>query len=104
MGEVIFEDGTEGDVMYGILEGEVEMYVHGKLIETLTAGNVFGVGSLLHDDRLRESTAIAKTDCKLGYLDKSHFLFAVQQTPMFGFEVIRSYSDRFRGLKRIFAS
>lgn len=103
-GDIIFEDGTEGEVMYGILAGEVEMYVRGQLIETLGAGDVFGVGALLHPDRLRESTAIAKTDCKLAYFDKSHFLFAVQQTPMFGIEVIRSYSDRFRKLKKVFAS
>jgi CRP/FNR family cyclic AMP-dependent transcriptional regulator len=100
-GEVIFEDGTEGDVMYGILEGEVEMYVHGQLLEVIEAGDVFGVGSLLHADRLRESTAIAKTDCTLAYLDESHFLFAVQQTPMFAMEVMRSYSDRLRRLKKL---
>jgi CRP/FNR family transcriptional regulator, cyclic AMP receptor protein len=100
-GETIFEDGTEGEVMYGILQGEVAMYVHGKLLEKIGPGDVFGVGSLLHEDRRRESTAIASTDCKLAYLDKSHFLFAVQQTPMFAIEVMRSYSDRFRRLKQI---
>lgn len=100
-GEVIFEDGTEGEVMYGVLEGEVDMYVRGLPIETIGPGDVFGVGSLVHEDRLRESTAIARTDCKLAYLDKSHFLFAVQQTPMFAIEVIRSYSDRFRRLKKM---
>jgi CRP-like cAMP-binding protein len=103
-GEVIFEDGTRGEVMYGVIEGEVDMYVRGQLLETISPGDVFGVGSLLHDDRLRESTAIARTDCKLAYLDKSHFLFAVQQTPMFAIEIMRSYSDRFRRLKKMTTS
>jgi CRP-like cAMP-binding protein len=86
--------------MYGILEGEIEMSVHGKVIETLKKGDVFGEGALLHEDRIRTSTAIAKTDCKLAFMDKEHFLFAVQQTPMFALEVMRSYSDRFRRLKQ----
>jgi len=72
-GEVIFADGTEGELMY-----------------------------VLHGDKLRESTAIAKTDCKLAYLNQPQFLFAVQETPMFAIEVLRSYSDRFRKLKKIF--
>jgi CRP-like cAMP-binding protein len=103
-GEVIFEDGTEGEVMYGILAGEVEMYVKGQLIETLQKGDVFGAGALLHPDKLRESTAVAKNDCKLAYLNQPQFLFAVQETPMFAVEVLRSYSDRFRKLKKIFTS
>jgi len=72
-GEVIFVDGTEGELMYGILRGEVEMYVKGQLIETLQKGDVFGAGALLHGDKLRESTAIAKTDCKLAYLNQPQF-------------------------------
>ena len=103
-GEVIFADGTEGELMYGILSGEVEMYIKEQLIETLEKGDVFGVGSLLHPDKLRESTAIAKTDCKLACLNQPQFLFAVQETPMFAVKVLRSYSDRFRKLKKIFTS
>jgi CRP-like cAMP-binding protein len=103
-GEVIFADGTEGELMYGILSGEVEMYIKEQLIETLEKGDVFGAGSLLHGDKLRESTAIAKTDCKLACLNQPQFLFAVQETPMFAVKVLRSYSDRFRKLKKIFTS
>lgn len=101
-GETVFEKGTEGTVMYGIIEGQVEMYLNGKHIETLETGDVFGEGALLHSDHLRTSTAIAKTDCLLGPMDREHFLFAVQQTPMFALEVLRSYSDRFRHVKELF--
>jgi CRP/FNR family cyclic AMP-dependent transcriptional regulator len=100
-GETIFEKGAEGKVMYGIIEGQVEMHLNGKLIETLETGDVFGEGALLHSDHLRSSTAIAKTDCILGPMDREHFLFAVQQTPMFALELLRSYSDRFRHVKEL---
>ena len=98
-GEVIFQQGTKGKMMYGIIEGEVEMLVGDKVVETIKQGDVFGQGALLHSDHLRTSTARAKTDCQIACLDQQHFLFAVQETPMFALEVMRSYSDRLRSLK-----
>ncbi len=98
-GEIIFQQGIEGNVMYGIINGEVEMLVNDKVVETIKQGDVFGQGALLHSDHLRTSTAKAKTDCKIACLERRHFLFAVQETPMFALEVMRSYSDRLRHLK-----
>ena len=98
-GEIIFHQGTEGNMIYGIIDGEVEMLVDDKVVEIIRAGDVFGQGALLHSDHLRTSTAKAKTDCQIAFLDQEHFLFAVQETPMFALEVMRSYSDRLRRLK-----
>ncbi|OZH54699.1 cyclic nucleotide-binding protein [Hydrocoleum sp. CS-953] len=99
-GDVIFEDGKKGDVMYGIIEGVVELFVNGQVVETIKTGDVFGEGALVHEEHTRASTAIAKTECKLAYLDQERFLFVVQETPMFALYVVRSYSDRLRRLKR----
>ena len=99
-GDTIFEDGEYGDVIYGVLEGEVELFVGGKVVETIHKGDVFGEGALVHKEHTRASTAIAKTDCQLAYIDEKRFLLAVQETPMFALDVIRSYSDRLRKLKR----
>jgi CRP-like cAMP-binding protein len=98
-GDVIFRQGTEGDKMYGIIEGEVEVLADNKVVETIDEGDVFGQGALLHSDHLRTSTVKAKTNCKIASLDREHFLFAVQETPMFALEVMRSYSDRLRYLR-----
>ncbi len=100
-GEVIFKTGESGNVMYGIIEGEVQMMVNDRVVEIIHQGEVFGEGALLHEDHLRGSTAIAKSNCRLALLDKEHFLFAVQETPMFALQVMRSYSDRFRRLKEL---
>jgi CRP-like cAMP-binding protein len=100
-GEVIFVEGESGEVIYGILEGEVELWVKGKAVETIKTGDVFGEGALVHEEHKRASTAIAKTDCRLAFLDREHFLFAVQQTPLFALEVMRSYSDRLRRLRSL---
>lgn len=98
-GEVIFTEGETGEYLFAILEGEVELQVNGKTVETLLKGDVFGEGALVDLEGKRASTAIAKTPCTLAYLDKPHFLFLVQETPAFAIELLRSYSNRLRSLK-----
>lgn len=93
-GQVIFEAGQPADLMYGILEGEVDIVFQGKHVETLFEGAVFGIGSLIEVET-RTYTAVAKTECKLAFLDRRRFLFAVQETPMFALKVMKSYSERF---------
>ncbi len=101
-GEVIFQEGKEGHLMYGVISGEIEMYVDGKLVETIKEGDLFGEGAIIHEDHKRASTAIAKTETVLAFLEREHFLFAIQETPMFAIEVMRSYSDRLRRLKDLY--
>jgi CRP/FNR family transcriptional regulator, cyclic AMP receptor protein len=99
-GDVIFEIGQPGNVMYGVIEGSVDLVVKGKVVETILTGDVFGEGVLVHPSKVRASTAIAQTACKLACLDEKRFLFAVQNTPMFAVEIMRSFSERLRRLKQ----
>ncbi|MBC6431013.1 Crp/Fnr family transcriptional regulator [Nostoc sp. HG1] len=99
-GQVIFEEGQPGDNMYGILEGQIDILVNGKVVETIDTSDVFGVGVLV-GVKNRTYTAIAKVDSKLGFLDERKFLFAVQETPMFALQVMRSYSERLSRLQHI---
>ena len=57
---------------------------------------------LMYEEHKRASTAIAKTETVLGFLEREHFLFAFQETPMFAIEVMRSYSAGFRRLKELY--
>lgn len=100
-GQVIFEEGQPGDCMFGILHGEVDILVNGKSIETIEPGEVFGTGVLV-GIKARTYTAIAKSNCKLAYLNESGFLFAVQETPMFAIKVMKSYSERLSRLQHKF--
>ncbi|WP_017659243.1 cyclic nucleotide-binding domain-containing protein [Baaleninema simplex] len=98
-GEVIFEDGQPGDVMYGIIEGTVELHIDGRPVEVIEKGDVFGEGALLYPHGTRASTAIANTDCTLAVMDRERFLFAIQTTPMFAIEIMHSLSVRLRRFK-----
>ncbi|MEH2380250.1 MAG: cyclic nucleotide-binding domain-containing protein [Nostoc sp.] len=99
-GQVIFEEAQTGDKMYGILEGEVDILVNGKVIETIETGEVFGVGVLV-GVKNRTYTAIAKVDTKLVFLNEERFLFAVEETPRFALQVMKSYSERLSRLQHI---
>jgi CRP-like cAMP-binding protein len=98
-GEAIFQAGEQGTTLYGILEGTVDLQREGKTVETLTAGDAFGEGAIVQPDHQRFTTAIARTDCTLVSLSRDRFLFALQNSPIFALDIIRSLSDRLRKLK-----
>ncbi|MEP0927191.1 cyclic nucleotide-binding domain-containing protein [Leptolyngbya sp. SLC-A1] len=100
-GDTIFAVGALGDCMYGVIQGEVELWVNGRVFETISAGDVFGEGALVQIPHVRASTAVAKTDCRLALVDEAHFKFLVQETPLFALEVIRSLSSRLRAAKAV---
>ncbi|MBD2193922.1 MULTISPECIES: cyclic nucleotide-binding domain-containing protein [Calothrix] len=98
-GQVIFEVGEPGDCMYGIIQGSVDILVDGKVVETISAGEVFAIGALV-GVKNRTYTAIAKTDCQLAFLDEQRFLFVVQETPLFALQVMKNYSERLTRVER----
>lgn len=98
-GTVIFRAGEQGSLMYTLIKGEVDLMVNDQLAETILEHDVFGQGALVQPDHTRASTAIARTDCKMGELDREKFIFLVQETPFFALEVIRSLSTRLRKIK-----
>ncbi len=99
-GEIIFEEGEIGTAMFGVIQGSVELWVNNKRVETIEEGDVFGEGALVQPSSNRASRAIAKTDCQLAVLTKDRFMFALQNTPMFAIELMRSFSSRLRRLKQ----
>jgi CRP/FNR family transcriptional regulator, cyclic AMP receptor protein len=95
-GETIFRQGDEGDCMYVLLDGEVDIYAQGRHINTLRAGEIFGEMALI-DDQPRSGSAIANTDCRVARVDRRRFTFLVQQTPFFSLEVMHVMAERLRG-------
>src|ERR1035438_8638866 len=88
-GHVIFREGEPGQTMYAVQEGEVDLVVHGNIVETVGAGGIFGEMSLLLEGHRRSATSIAKTDCRLAPVTERRFNFLVQQTPKFALQVMR---------------
>jgi len=94
-GQTIFSEGQAGDVMYIVKEGEVDIVVHGKTVETIRSGDIVGEMALI-DRHPRSASAVARTDCQLVPIDEKRFTFLVQQTPYFALEVMRVMARRLR--------
>jgi CRP/FNR family cyclic AMP-dependent transcriptional regulator len=94
-GEAIFHAYDMGSEMYVVLEGQVELTIEGKVLETLGPGEPFGEMALI-DQAPRVATAIAKTPCKLAVIQEKRFLFMVAQTPQFALQIMKVMADRLR--------
>jgi len=94
-GEAIFRAFDMGAEMYVVLEGEVELTIGSRVVETLGPGEPFGEMALI-DQSPRTATAIAKTPCKLAVIPEKRFLFMVQTTPYFALHIMRVMADRLR--------
>lgn len=75
-GEVIFDEGEEGQALYLVIEGRViicrQAKSHSNRIAEIGPGVVFGELALL-DDMPRSAQAIAAEDCVLASLARSDF-------------------------------
>ena len=96
-GQVIFQKGEVADYMYAILEGEVEVSMDGRLVDTTGVGGIIGEMALI-SAAPRSATAIAKTECKLVPVDQKRFTFLVQQTPYFSINVMKIMIERIKRL------
>jgi CRP/FNR family cyclic AMP-dependent transcriptional regulator len=94
-GQHIFTAGQPGDVMYVVKEGEVDVVIKGKVVDTVGPGGLLGEMALI-DKRPRSATAVAKTDCKLVSVDEQRFQRLVQQTPHFAIQVMKVMAQRLR--------
>jgi CRP/FNR family cyclic AMP-dependent transcriptional regulator len=100
-GTTIFQTGDPRDGMYAVVEGQVDIFVNGKLVETVERGGIFGEMALI-DRENRTATAVTRTDSKIVTVDERRFLFLVQQTPNFALHVMRVLSDRLRRMDERF--
>jgi CRP/FNR family cyclic AMP-dependent transcriptional regulator len=98
-GSTIFETGQPRDAMYIVQEGEVEIKVGARTVETVNVDGFFGEMALI-DGGIRSATAIAKTDCALLPINEKQFLFMVQETPFFALRVMRTLTARLRQVNR----
>jgi CRP-like cAMP-binding protein len=96
-GAIVFRQDAEPDVMYGVLEGDLEVRVGDRVIDTVGPGGIVGELALI-DHKPRSATVRALTEARLVPIDQRRFLFLVQETPFFAINVMRVLAERFRKL------
>jgi CRP-like cAMP-binding protein len=104
-GEVIFEEDGPGDLMFVILDGEVEILkaAHSgsaKVLSTLKKGEFFGEMALI-DGHPRSASAVAKTDAKLLCMNEPVLDTYSMTNPEFAAKMIRNLAQRLRGANKL---
>ncbi len=95
-GEVIFAEGqASNDLMYAVLDGEVDIVRQQTRLDTVLSGGVFGEMALLNQ-LPRTASAIAKTDCRVAVITAQRFTRLVSQSPYFALDMMRLLAERLR--------
>ncbi len=94
-GATIFEEGSSGEEMFGVVEGEVELRLHDGHTFKIGPDDTFGEMAVI-DSSPRSATAVAVVDTKLAVIDKRTFLFLVHETPLFALQVMKTLTERLR--------
>jgi len=95
--ETIFLEGSEGGVMYVILEGSVKLSLSNRTLEKVGPGGFFGEMSVI-DAAPRSATATAVTACRLVPIKDSRFEALVRESPEFALEIMRVMARRLRSM------
>jgi len=94
-GTVIFEAGSVGDEMFGVVSGKIELRTPDGRIFVLGPDESFGEMGVV-DASPRSATATALEDSTLAVMDKRRFLFLVHETPTFALQVMANMAERLR--------
>jgi CRP/FNR family transcriptional regulator, cyclic AMP receptor protein len=94
-GEHLFSEGEQGDTMFVVLDGAVEILHGGNVVETIGAGGIIGELALI-DASPRSASAVAATPSRIVRVDKREFTFLVQEHPTFALQVMAVMAERLR--------
>jgi CRP/FNR family cyclic AMP-dependent transcriptional regulator len=94
-GDIIFEEGQEGDFMYVVIEGEVEIVYKGEVVNLVEVGEIFGEMALI-DNAPRSADARASKESKIVPVDQYNFTHYIQHSPFFAIYVMSVMAERLR--------
>jgi len=100
-GQIIVEQGSVGDCMYVIQEGEVEVLVEkqGRQVTLATLGEKELFGEMaIFEKELRSATVRAMGDVRVITVDKKSFLRRIHEDPSLALRIVETMSRRIREL------
>lgn len=95
-GAEIFKAGSPGDVMFAVLEGQVEIRRGGRALATMQRGEVFGEMAVI-DHGPRSADAVALTKVRLAAIPPLRFMRLLQSNPFFGVQMMQNLCHKLRG-------
>ena len=105
-GEIIFEEGDKGEVMYVIQSGRVKVTKNtskGEIeLAVLGSGDILGEMALF-DKLTRSATAVAAGEARILSIDKKKLFATISRDPTLAFKIIETMSHRIRKLNQDFS-
>jgi CRP-like cAMP-binding protein len=100
-GEVIIRQGDEGNCMYVIQEGRVEVVqeVNGRQVQLGVRNEGEYLGEMaIFDREVRSATVRALGEARVLTVDKKNFLRRIAEDPSLAFRLVQNMSARIRDL------
>ena len=94
-GSVIAVEGAEGNHMYVVMSGEVNISINDQLLATAQSGEIVGEMALINSN-IRSATVTAKTDSRLALIDRASFDSLLRYVPDFSLHVMKVLADRLK--------
>jgi len=98
-GETLFRAGEEGKHMFLVVEGQIEVRVNDKRVETVGLHGIVGEMALI-DKAPRSATAVAATAGEVAVIDRDVFLTLVGESPAFSLYVMKLMAARIRRMNQ----
>ena len=94
-GEALFRTGDNGDTMFAVVDGEVDLVLGDVVVETVGAGGILGELALI-DHAPRSADAIVRAKANVVSIDQRQFTFLVHEHPTFALQVMTIMAERLR--------
>ncbi len=98
-GEVVVREGENGDSMYVIQEGTVEVYQERSNKEIhlayLSEGDFFGEMAIFEREK-RSASVRAVDEARILTIDRKNFLKRIHEDPSLAFHIVQNLSNRIR--------
>ena len=104
-GESIFFEGDEGDELYLVISGVVQIYQDNQsrdvILSIFREGDFFGEMALLQSERVRSASARTIEKSTLCILKKRHFIPLVKSKPEILISILETSLDRLRDANKL---
>lgn len=94
-GEILINEGEEGDSFYIVLQGSFIVSSKGNVIKVLKEGEIFGEMALITGGK-RTATCKAIEDSNVFRMDKEGFFHFIKEHPEAGIKILRIISERLK--------
>ena len=91
-GKVLFREAEQAEGVYVLHSGEVELSFSSKPMALAGPGEILGLTTVM-SGRAHDSSAVARTACMVGFVEKSVFIRLLDEQPSLWLTVLQMISS-----------